>query len=690
MTMNKMQNLKYVIENELFICCQFLSTDLFISYCKDRDIQTSRKQLEQFEKLRIFYPIVRVHYPKIKTKIEYIDNGKRYRKLGILKDGEEWSGDIKEEYAHFEFQKEYAMSWLDGGLLWEPASRPFQAWETFKDEHGYRETESFFSIFQCYTLYNLIQFTKIELRAEEWVSQSKEDIKVTSKVLDRAEKVISLHQNNGIRGEAAVATCQVISNRYFPKTQSDRRTFQVSHPSYPSYYGNWDWFEYCRNWNAKAVLNDLGMTIGELKHLHKQVVADAKFVDPLKHWYGLISFVSVDQKKKLKGTALLAQTLYSMEHMLRLFYEEVTGNKLLSPDESPSWKKFSWDDVPGNDSRKLLEYLKIHHDIDWAKSAEISKSDDGKVICIVKDENSAEIMHDEKKEKATLKISDGRTHDLEVKKENNKQNIYDNFFGGGVTQNELKNLEFLTNQYHLNPRPKLILVVEGNGEAEQFPRLARELFGYSFAQVGIEVVNLQGVGNFTGKKGIDKYGALERFIDDYHHRQTVVFVVLDDEGRVSKIKEKLIKAHSKYSPNRMVTKEEYIHVWDNKNIEFDNFSHDEIARAMTKLSEGRYTFKVDEITDCENCFSAGESNPLGKLFSEKLNYDLSKPELLNILFGFIISCPKDEFDADGKAKRPVVQVIEKVRELAAKNYPPDTQDTWRKNQESGYFGDPVE
>jgi len=87
---------------------------------------------------------------------------------------------------------------------------------------------------------------------------------------------------------------------------------------------------------------------------------------------------------------------------------------------------------------------------------------------------------------------------------------------------------------------------------------------------------------------------------------------------------------------------------------------------------------------------AGESNPLGKLFSEKLKYGLSKPELLNILFGFIISYPENEFDADGKAKRPVVRVIGKVRELAAKNYPPVTQDTWRKNQESGYFGDSVE
>ena len=85
---------------------------------------------------------------------------------------------------------------------------------------------------------------------------------------------------------------------------------------------------------------------------------------------------------------------------------------------------FSWDNVPGNDSKKLLGFLKDDLDIDWAENAEISKSDDGKIIHISKNKNSAKIMIDEKEEKATIKISDGRTHDLKVKKENGKLNIY--------------------------------------------------------------------------------------------------------------------------------------------------------------------------------------------------------------------------------------------------------------------------
>ena len=83
---------------------------------------------------------------------------------------------------------------------------------------------------------------------------------------------------------------------------------------------------------------------------------------------------------------------------------------------------FSWDNVPGNDSEILLRFLKDNLRIGWAENAEIHKSDDG-TICIFKDKNSANIMIDKKKKKATLKISDGRTHDLKVKKKHGKLSI---------------------------------------------------------------------------------------------------------------------------------------------------------------------------------------------------------------------------------------------------------------------------
>ncbi|NIA10216.1 MAG: hypothetical protein GWP10_10960 [Nitrospiraceae bacterium] len=91
----------------------------------------------------------------------------------------------------------------------------------------------------------------------------------------------------------------------------------------------------------------------------------------------------------------------------------------------PKEHLFRWDKIPENDRERFLSYLSNYHNICWAESAEIRKSDDDKTIYIFKDENSAEVTIDEKEEKALLKISDDKTpHDLKVKKESDELNIY--------------------------------------------------------------------------------------------------------------------------------------------------------------------------------------------------------------------------------------------------------------------------
>nr|QNO51366.1 hypothetical protein KMJFBAND_00003 [Methanosarcinales archaeon ANME-1 ERB6] len=85
---------------------------------------------------------------------------------------------------------------------------------------------------------------------------------------------------------------------------------------------------------------------------------------------------------------------------------------------------FCWDNVPGNDSERIISFLRDELDIGWVENAKILKFEDGKTIRISDDENSAEIMIGKRKGKATLKISDGRVHGLKVKRENGKLNIY--------------------------------------------------------------------------------------------------------------------------------------------------------------------------------------------------------------------------------------------------------------------------
>lgn len=93
---------------------------------------------------------------------------------------------------------------------------------------------------------------------------------------------------------------------------------------------------------------------------------------------------------------------------------------------------FSWNKVEENDTDRnsLIEFLKEDLNISWVENASITKTDDGKIIKISKDDNSAEIILDKK---ATLKFSDGRTYNLHVKEGNSDINIYKEIEGVGNT-----------------------------------------------------------------------------------------------------------------------------------------------------------------------------------------------------------------------------------------------------------------
>jgi hypothetical protein len=172
-------------------------------------------------------------------------------------------------------------------------------------------------------------------------------------------------------------------------------------------------------------------------------------------------------------------------------------------------------------------------------------------------------------------------------------------------------------------------------------------------------------------------------IEYYHDKQTIAFFILDKEGRVEQVKKKLITKPSKEHPNRTVTKDEYIKLWD-KNVEFDNFTNKEIAEAMTKLSENRFSFTEAEIEDCRNRFGK-QGDTLSKLYKDKCNYGLNKIKLLGILIDCAVLSP--EFEINGATVvRPLVKTIEDVCHLAMRNFQPSRLQSWEETQNSDWLG----
>jgi hypothetical protein len=247
---------------------------------------------------------------------------------------------------------------------------------------------------------------------------------------------------------------------------------------------------------------------------------------------------------------------------------------------------------------------------------------------------------------------------------------------------EVDLLEFVVNRYGLNPRPALVLFVEGAGEQAAIPRLLERVYGMTLAVAGIEIRNLSGVAGFTGAKKRERYGALEKVIEELHLTQTVVFVALDNEGGAPEIRKRLAEKPSRYSPKRTVIRREFIHIWE-RNVELDNFTPDEIAIALTFAAEDRYQFTAEEVNSAAAEFGRA-GDPISRLFGEKVSYHLPKPKLLCHL---VDRLPIEDEEV---RRRPLLVLLREIATIAALNHKPVFVDTWYENQESGYLGHPTE
>ena len=84
---------------------------------------------------------------------------------------------------------------------------------------------------------------------------------------------------------------------------------------------------------------------------------------------------------------------------------------------------FSWDNVPGKDNGKLIEFLEQKYGVDWARTAKIEKIDNNE-IKIATEKNFLSLKLNNENTKVTLTINKVKTDEFIVKKENSKLNIY--------------------------------------------------------------------------------------------------------------------------------------------------------------------------------------------------------------------------------------------------------------------------
>ncbi|MGL4557725.1 MAG: hypothetical protein ACRCV5_09490, partial [Afipia sp.] len=289
----------FIIDREAYRVAALLSVREFVSFCRDRNMDVQPERLRHLERLGLFLPLLRIYRIDIVHKIELVDDGRRYRDLGEMREDEVWGGDVRTELAEFAFSRRIVQSWRDHGSAWNPRTQTSPHAATIDSEP--RRHEAYYSQFQAFELEYLLRPLTATVQIE-WAVR--EDGTIDPAWGERlrpelGELAAHITKRDGPSRDAKLsAICQLISDRYYPKTQGDER--HVTIPMGMSHFHDWDWYAYARQWDAAGVAVELSVDKAELRGLYERVFLLYRTTDPLEKWRGLVRFVKIAKRKQLK------------------------------------------------------------------------------------------------------------------------------------------------------------------------------------------------------------------------------------------------------------------------------------------------------------------------------------------------------------------------------------------------------
>ena len=299
---------RHIVESGAVVASPLLGLDAFVRLCKAQGLDASRERLIRLERLGVFAPVFRVRTPRREAQPFRIPLG----------DSDNW------------FTKRWAVDTTSALGNWEiPA-------------HDDRTHEAYFSRFQAFELDAVLSWLRVELHLDDLMEQAD---KGTVDWNGRGERFLRHGKATvgGLRDDehrrAVALLCQQISNRYYPQSQSDRRTFKVPKGGFYSDYWiivgsiEWDWYKEVREWEPRRIERLYKLTPAKLRRAYEGLAMAQGQCDPVEKWQELVQFVKVDERRRLKGDALRAETMRSGADMLRRLHEELYGEELKQPHE---------------------------------------------------------------------------------------------------------------------------------------------------------------------------------------------------------------------------------------------------------------------------------------------------------------------------------------------------------------------
>lgn len=232
-------------------------------------------------------------------------------------------------------------------------------------------------------------------------------------------------------------------------------------------------------------------------------------------------------------------------------------------------------------------------------------------------------------------------------------------------------LEFLSNEYDLNPKPRAIILTEGD-EWKAVENLYAH-YGFDAELLGIEFRSISGEGNFS-------LANWQCFIEYMHEKQVLIYFLLDNEGQTVKQAKRLLNKKRTFSfpgLSKVIPSRERIRVWA-QSFEASNFTDAEIRRALAKQGVSVSSQQVFNFRR-----NAGQKGLVNALAAQ-LKVKVDKPHLDIDLVSALVSWRQKRPEV--KTLRPIEKFVRRSGELILLNHQPVDQELRRLNVETGLLG----
>lgn len=296
-----------IVEAGAVLARPLLDTKRFIKLCKQCSLPINRDRLFRLERLGVFAPVFRVGRP---------DDGAPFR--------------LPPESGH--------ENWFDKGLAWDTTAVPARH---LVPDASDRSHEAYYSVFQLDWLYLALGSFTFSVQIDGFVDHPEGGPGAWDKLIDSSQRtaafLLASMQADEHRRSVALL-CQYISNRYYPLTQTDRRTIQLRTATRSDRWtfvdgSRWSWDSEVSTWDPARVEAIFALTPRKLEQAYRTLALAQSTCDPLERWYQLVQFISVRERERLKGDAKLADVLRAGAHMLRLLHQDLYASDLPHPNE---------------------------------------------------------------------------------------------------------------------------------------------------------------------------------------------------------------------------------------------------------------------------------------------------------------------------------------------------------------------